>query len=153
MPEKDLPDKASEADVQISSGEEKIVSVVRQDFTGPLPHPSILAGYDQVVPGSAERILVMAEKQLEHRIETESFLVKEQMNRLGRGQHYALIICLSALIVALILGLTGHETSAAIIGGLDLAALAAVFVIGRPLAETKSTPQPSGDEKAEEVPD
>ena len=33
-----------------------------EKFDGPIPHPSILKGYNDVVPGAAERILAMAEK-------------------------------------------------------------------------------------------
>ena len=36
-------------------------------MTGPLPPPSILAGYEQVLSGAAERIVSMAEKEQEHR--------------------------------------------------------------------------------------
>ncbi len=31
--------------------------------SGPLPHPSIIAGYEQVLPGSADRILVLVERR------------------------------------------------------------------------------------------
>lgn len=34
---------------------------------GPLPHPSILGHYDQVLPGSAERLLRLVEKEADHR--------------------------------------------------------------------------------------
>lgn len=38
-----------------------------ETFLGPLPPPETLAQYEQVLPGSAERIMVMAENQAEHR--------------------------------------------------------------------------------------
>lgn len=34
-------------------------------YSGPLPHPDLFAQYDSVVPGAAERILSMAEQNLE----------------------------------------------------------------------------------------
>ncbi|MGY1488846.1 DUF2335 domain-containing protein [Methylobacillus pratensis] len=40
-------------------------------FEGPVPHPTILQGYEDILPGAAERILVMAENQSQHRIEQE----------------------------------------------------------------------------------
>lgn len=120
MTRNDLPDK-SNGDVEPHSGisdpeQNPVVSLDRQDFTGPLPHPSILAGYDQVVPGSAERILVMAEKQLDHRINTESFIAHEQMKQSSRGQHYAFFICSFALAISATLAMTGHEVTAALLG-------------------------------------
>lgn len=44
---------------------------------GPLPPPDILSGYDAIVPGAAERILAMAEKQNDHRIEMEQGLLSQ----------------------------------------------------------------------------
>lgn len=39
---------------------------------GPLPAPEVLAGYEQILPGAAERILAMAERQQENRLALES---------------------------------------------------------------------------------
>lgn len=36
-------------------------------FSGPLPPPGVLANYDQVIPGAAERIFRMAESEQENR--------------------------------------------------------------------------------------
>lgn len=36
--------------------------------SGPLPAPEVLAGYDRILPGAAERILQMAEKEQNARI-------------------------------------------------------------------------------------
>ncbi|MCA8037114.1 DUF2335 domain-containing protein [Burkholderia arboris] len=38
---------------------------------GPLPSPEVLRDYDLMIPGSAERIIQMAERQAEHRQELE----------------------------------------------------------------------------------
>jgi uncharacterized membrane protein len=35
-------------------------------FYGPLPPPNLVAGYENVSPGAAERIIKMAEKEAEH---------------------------------------------------------------------------------------
>ena len=50
--------------------------VRRQSFAGPLPPPALLQEYDQVVPGLAERIVVMAESEGDHRRRTEGRLVR-----------------------------------------------------------------------------
>ena len=44
-------------------------------FSGPLPHPDIMKGYDDIVPGAAERILKMAENQQNHRFKLEEKIV------------------------------------------------------------------------------
>ncbi|MBY0460111.1 MAG: DUF2335 domain-containing protein, partial [Gemmataceae bacterium] len=41
--------------------------VIGASFQGPLPPPAILAQYNQVLDGAAERIFQMAEKQAAHR--------------------------------------------------------------------------------------
>lgn len=72
-------------------------------FIGPLPPPSVLKGYDEIIPGGAERILIMAEKQLEHRIERETKISNGLLAQSERGQHYALTVSLSALVGAVVL--------------------------------------------------
>lgn len=41
---------------------------VSEQFSGPMPHPKHLREYDDILPGAAERILSMAERNLEHNI-------------------------------------------------------------------------------------
>jgi len=45
------------------------------EFSGPLPHPSILAKYETIQKGSADRIIKMAEQQSEHRRDLERNIV------------------------------------------------------------------------------
>ncbi len=53
---------------QEGGGDEPSGGLERAEFYGgPLPHPEILKGFESVVPGSGERILSMAEAQLQHR--------------------------------------------------------------------------------------
>lgn len=44
---------------------------IRSKFSGPLPHPDILAKYEEVYPGAASKIFQMAEEQAEHRRKME----------------------------------------------------------------------------------
>ncbi|MBI1862552.1 DUF2335 domain-containing protein, partial [Candidatus Microgenomates bacterium] len=50
-----------------------------EQFTGPLPHPAILEKYEHTLPGSADRILGMAEKQATHRRELELKVVRSNI--------------------------------------------------------------------------
>ena len=47
-----------------------------ETFEGPVPHPDILAKYDHIVPGAAERIIQMAEN--EQRVRHESIKADTQ---------------------------------------------------------------------------
>jgi uncharacterized membrane protein len=100
-------------------------------FSGPLPHPSILAKYNEVIPDGAERIMAMAERQSTHRESLEAQVVAGNVAAQARGSHYAFILCLVALIGGFALIFTGRNVSGlvSIIG--SLTALASVFVYGK----------------------
>jgi uncharacterized membrane protein len=61
------------------------VQIIQSEFSGPLPPPAILAQYDRVVPGAAERIITMAEEQSRHRRPMESQLVVSDIADARRG--------------------------------------------------------------------
>ena len=42
------------------------------EVSGPIPSPQILQQYNNIVPGAAERIIRMAEKQSDHRMALEN---------------------------------------------------------------------------------
>jgi uncharacterized membrane protein len=99
-------------------------------FSGPLPHPSLLAKYNEVVPNGAERIIAMAESQSLHRQAIEARVVNSNTKSQERGGLYAFILCLVAL-----LGGFGRIAFGKSVDGLvaiitALASLAGVFVFG-----------------------
>lgn len=53
----------------------KILVSEKMSYEGPIPPPSLLKEFDSVIPNGADRIMTMAEKQLEHRIDLESKVV------------------------------------------------------------------------------
>jgi len=67
--------------------------------TGPLPLSKEFAGYEEVLPGAAERILALAEKEAVHRHENENDIIKESVRLKSRGQIFALIVILLSLCV------------------------------------------------------
>lgn len=72
--------------------------MVQEVFSGPLPHPSILEKYEQVVPGAAERIFKSFENQTEHRHKIEKSVIKTQ-NRLSIvGLVFGFIIAMTTII-------------------------------------------------------
>lgn len=60
-------------------------------FCGPLPPPQILAKYDDIQSGLADRIVAMAERQASHRQETEKLELTAQIgdDRLQRRETFA----------------------------------------------------------------
>lgn len=104
---------------------------VEQRFSGPLPPPSILDGYNQAVENGAERIVKMAEKQNDHRIEMEKSVILHQLKESSRGQWFELVIGIFALSMAGGLAYLGHEVAGSIIGAAGVTGLVSVFVLGK----------------------
>lgn len=106
-------------------------AAVMEMFKGPIPPPHFLQGYEEILPGSADRLIKMAEYQSAHRQEIEKIAISKQLNQSGRGQNYGFILAMTFLVAAFILIILGHETAGTIIGTVDLVALVSVFVIGK----------------------
>ena len=74
------------------------ISVVEAaSFSGPLPPPSMYREYDRVLPGSADRILEMAEKQQAHRIAMESVALQASAKDSKLGQYFG--FCLAVICI------------------------------------------------------
>jgi uncharacterized membrane protein len=105
--------------------------VQQQSFTGPIPPPQILEAYERILPGSADRILKMAEKQSDHRQGLERQVVVGNLAAQARGQHYAFGLCALLFAGGIYLLANGIQ-----IGGLSTLALAvagivSTFIYGR----------------------
>lgn len=100
-------------------------------FVGPLPTPDLLAGYEQVVPGAAERLLAMAEADAKHQREIEFAALRAEDSSVRRGQWLGFTIALVALTVSILALYLGSPWVAGIIGGATAVGLVSAFVIGR----------------------
>ena len=78
-------------------------------FSGPIPPPAVLADYDHVVPGSADRILAMAESNARHRREIEAKVVDSNCRAQSRGQVLAFVLALTTIVAGSLLIYAGHE--------------------------------------------
>lgn len=108
------------------------VSISQQSsFRGPIPSPETLREYSAIIPNGAERILAMAENQSQHRMQLENHVVHAQLSQSKRGQTFAFVLGLTGLLVATFLAYNGHETTACVLGGGSLVALASAFLGGK----------------------
>lgn len=100
-------------------------------FSGPLPPPSLLARYNDVIQNGAERIMAMAERQSAHREALEAKVIESNVASQARGSHYAFIICLVTIIGGFVMIGMGKSIYgiSAVIG--SLATLAGVFVFAK----------------------
>ncbi|NJO53846.1 MAG: DUF2335 domain-containing protein [Bacteroidales bacterium] len=145
---------------QLRNDKTKVVQQVAAavlEFSGPLPPPSMLAGYDAVVPGSAERLLKMAEESLQHAHAMDRELVAHQNRTLACEQTYRMsglilgfLAVIAVLALAGIFAWLGYPWLAAAFGGVTVAAVATAFVRGRFAARqaesaTPAKPAPGGN--------
>jgi len=76
---------------------DRAVMVEHSAWQGPLPHPSALAKFEKVVPGSAERIIKMAEDQAAHRIKIEKQVVFTDTKNNTMGLYFVFFLFLATL--------------------------------------------------------
>jgi uncharacterized membrane protein len=96
--------------------------------SGPLPSPEVLARYDQIVPGGAERIFGWVESQTSHRQQLETAKIQGDLRNSRLGQHYAFILALVISLIGAFLIYKGKDVSglSLIIG--EIATLAGAFL-------------------------
>ncbi|MBC2855469.1 DUF2335 domain-containing protein [Cetobacterium sp. 2A] len=101
--------KSMQASGKSDNGQE--MKVVHQEaYQGPLPHPDLLKKFEDITPGAAERILLMAEKEQQHRHQLENeILIKESENikneieLKGRGLIFGFLLALLIIIAGVYL--------------------------------------------------
>lgn len=79
-------------------------------FQGPLPPPQILNNYDQIVPGSAERIISLWESQVRHRQELEKKAIGSDIKQSYYGAALGFIIAIFAIGAGTFLAYIGQPT-------------------------------------------
>jgi uncharacterized membrane protein len=99
-------------------------------FSGPLPHPDILAKFEKVVPGSAARIIKMAEDQSAHRRDLERTVIRGDDGRAWYGLWTGFALGMLGLGGSIALGLLGQPWLATFISGGTLSGLVGIFVYG-----------------------
>lgn len=106
--------------------------VVHQEarYSGPIPLPAMLADYEAILPGSADRILAMAENQSAHRIEIEKIAVNARARDSLLGIVAGFLIGVSALATSAFVIVNGHTFAGGLIGTSGLAGLVGVFIYG-----------------------
>ena len=103
-------------------------------FQGPIPPPQVIRDYEKVLPGAAERIFALAERQAAHRQRFDS-----------RGQALGFLVAITAVAGGLLLlafdkPLTGVAGAIAAVSG-----LAALFAWERAWKKRQTPPDQRGE--------
>ena len=154
LTDKKKPNKISKTDptakTSLDSQEiQEITSIIlERHYSGPIPHPSILKQLEEIVPGSADRILSQFERQTKHRHEIEKKdqehihsmerdKLKKIHNQIKTGQYLGFSVCVLLIAGSVICALEGALFPSGILGSAGLVGLAAVFVYGSRKKEPK----------------
>lgn len=103
---------------------------IAQQFSGPIPPPQILERYEDIVPGSAERILKMAENQADHRQAIEKRIVNSSVVNERLGLFFGFTIGLVAIGAGVFCIFNGYSLPGSFIGTGGIIGLVTVFIIG-----------------------
>ncbi|MGI9305113.1 MAG: DUF2335 domain-containing protein [Gammaproteobacteria bacterium] len=105
--------------------------IIEQRYAGPIPPASELKAYDEIVPGAADRIIKMAEKEQTNRHAAAGKALDAEIDDTRRGQMFGLAIGITAIVSGTILGLAGHPAAGSLISLTALASLVTAFILGR----------------------
>lgn len=129
------PEKRQEA-------ERLVGMVLRKTHSGPLPAPEDLGHYEEICPGAADRIISMAEGNMQHRQAMEKSLVSKEYGMRSRGQWLALVALFAMLALIGFTFWLGQPIAGAILGGGTLVAVTGMFLGRDKETEEKAPPQP-----------
>ena len=81
--QENLPDDVNKVLDELTEEQRRVlmgtmIAMEQRTYSGPLPPAEEIEAYEHVCPGSADRIISMAEKSLENRIANEQLIVKEE---------------------------------------------------------------------------
>ena len=107
-------------------------------FEGPLPPPQTLAEYERLCPGTASRILAMAEGQSQHRQELEKQVVVSNCRSQDRGPILGFILAAGVIVIGGYLILQGKELTGLSALVAALAAIVVPFVYGKRAQKEKA---------------
>ena len=97
-------------------------------WTGPLPNPEALARFEEILPGSADRIIRMAEEEGAHQrsIQKQDLLVSARIQFTGMA--VGGVLCLLSLVLGYMLGSNGHTVAAGAMLGIPVASIIVAMI-------------------------
>ncbi len=112
---------------------EEVKQVIHQvfreiEFSGPMPPPNILNGYEKILPGAADRILSMAETQSKHRQSMEKKMIEAEARDGLLGILFGFALGGGCIVAAIVMVLLYPEAagviSGAVLGSTGVASIA-----------------------------
>ena len=109
---------------------EEIISriVLQEQYSGPLAHPRIVAGYERYLPGSTDRILSMAEEQQRHRVQMEDRGQQAAIERDKRAMNRGFVLALVLMLLSAFALYLGSDLAGFGFVATSVVSLAGVFL-------------------------
>lgn len=96
----------------------QVVSLVSEErFSGPIPHPRHMREYEEICPGSADRLIAMAEVSITHAQDLQRSALDGDISDVRAGRLYGLIALVALIIAATFAMYTDHEVVAGLFLG------------------------------------
>jgi len=126
-----------------------VAAQTTQLYQGPIPHPEVLAKFDDLVPGAAQRLINLAVEESEHRRQMEDMAMTANVSTQSRNvaiaeyqskavfrsdtisQILGAVVTTSCVVGAVYLAVNGHEGIAALLCAVPTGALVQAFFIKR----------------------
>jgi uncharacterized membrane protein len=105
--------------------------VAQAEWRGPLPPPAVLQGFEEIVPGSAARIIDEFQAEAAHRRRLEDKQARFVQRDTHVGQALAIVFALGAFALAGYAVSQGANWVAVVLGGGVIAAGVLAFIKGR----------------------
>lgn len=101
---------------------------VTQVWHGPVPDPATLIEFEKILPGAAERIFSLAEREATLRHEEKRTDVEEYHASVKRGQVFAFVVLMTVMIAACVCAVFNCEKIGVAIAAIGGAGIVSNFI-------------------------
>lgn len=110
----------------------QVVALMKEEkFSGPIAHPKHLREYEEIVPGSGDRIIGMAEDDLKHTHELQNRALAADIADMREGRRLGFVALLILIGGAIGCGLMGKDTIALALLGASVIGTIGTLIKGR----------------------
>lgn len=107
-----------------------VETLTASSYSGPLPPAQQLAEYEAILPGAADRIITVFEKQAQHRMNSEATVIHGDIRRATTGLWLGAVVAITLGVGSLVIIDRGHPVEGLIGLGIDGGSIVGTFVYG-----------------------
>jgi uncharacterized membrane protein len=104
-----------------------LISSIKQQYNYMLPESDIIAEYEELYPGTLEKLLDMAKQEQEHRHEMDKLMLKRHDQAVAMGRVYAMILSALVFAIAGFLTWSGNVMTALLFASLPFGVVITLF--------------------------